>query len=55
MNIYTIEINIGTKFDPDFKVERMMAGNWQECCEILAKVFRDFGCEIYSVSIEKVH
>lgn len=52
MKIYKVQIEIsGINDKPESREERIIAGGWQEVCELMARVCRDTGCVIRSMQI----
>lgn len=52
MRIYKVEIVISGNNDaPETRVERIVAGSWNEVHELLARICRDTGCVIRSMHI----
>jgi len=52
MKVYKIEATIsGINDKPETRVERIIAGNWQETHEMLSRICRDTGCVIKSMTV----
>jgi hypothetical protein len=52
MHVYRVEITIsGNNDQPEARMERIIASNWQNVCEILAGVCRDPGPVIRTMTI----
>lgn len=54
MRIYNVEaVVLGINDKPEIHQERIIAGGWQEVCELMARVMRDTGCIITDLSIKE--
>ena len=56
MRIYKIEAVIsGNNDKPETRVERLIAGGWQEVHELMARICRDTGCVILEMHITETN
>jgi hypothetical protein len=52
MKIYKVEaVILGNNDKPEARVERIIAGGWQEAHELMARICRDTGCVITEMHI----
>jgi hypothetical protein len=52
MRVFDVQIIIsGNNEKPEHRVERILAADWQDACQIMAAVSRDTGCVIMEMHI----